>query len=268
MPEREECAAILAGALDQASTSAKEAILDTLKEMGGKTALETVARMAKSQDSQMQDTASRILGEWMSADAGPVLLDLAKDPQSQHRVRALRGYIRLPRQFGLQMSDQQRVEMCGKAWEAAERDAERELVLQVVERYPSIGMLRLAVEATKNEALKEYAAAVAMSVAQKIRGGPKAKELLQQMRRKPVKIEIIKATYGAGDRRKDVTAILKKHVSDFPLIALPSSRYNAAFGGDPAPNVPKTLKVQYQIDGEKGDAEFKENESILLPTPK
>ena len=268
MPQREECAEKLSSALDRASASGKEAILDTLKDMGGEKSLQTMARMAKSEDTQMQDTATRILGEWMSADAGPVLLDLAKDPKSGYRVRALRGYIRLPRQFGLQMSDQQRVDMCRKAWEAAERDAERELVLQVIERYPSVGMLRLAVEASKNEPLKDNATAVAVSVARKIGGGANIEELLQRIQQKPVKIEIIKATYGAGAKQKDVTAILKKHVSDFPLIALPASSYNSAFGGDPVSSVPKTLKVQYRMDGKEGKADFKENAPIMLPVPK
>lgn len=268
MPQREECAEKLSNALDRASASAKQAILDTLKDMGGEKSLRTMARMGKSEDTQMQDMATRILGEWMSADAGPVLLDLAKDPKSGYRVRALRGYIRLPRQFGLQMSDQQRVDMCRKAWEAAERDAEYELVLQVIERYPSVGMLRLAVEASKNEALKDKATAVAVSVAQKIGGGLDTAELLQRIQQKPVKIEIIKATYGAGAKQKNVTAILKKHVSDFPLIALPAGGYNSAFGGDPVSNVPKTLKVQYRMDGKEGEGEFKENAPIMLPVPK
>ena len=268
MPQREECAEKLSSALDKASASAKQEILNTLKDMGGKKSLETMARMAKSEDMRMQDTATRILGEWMSADAGPVLLDLAKDPKSRYRVRALRGYLRLPRQFGLQMADRQRVEMCRNAWEAAERDAERELVLQVIERYPSVGMLRLAVGASEGEALKDNATAVSVSVAQKIGGGANTEELLRRIRQKPVKIELIKATYGAGAKQKDVTAILKKHLSDFCLIVLPAGGYNSAFGGDPAPSVTKTLKVQYRMDGKDGEAEFKENAAIMLPVPK
>ncbi len=268
MPEREECAAKLASALEQASASSKEAILDTLKDMGGETALETMASMAKSDDVQLQDIATRFLGKWMTADAGPVLLEVARDPKSRYRVRAMRGYIRLPSQFGSQMTDQQRVDMCGKAWETAERDAERELVLQVIERNPSIGMLRLAVKASKNGALKDQASAVASSIAQKIGDGGNAQALLRLVQQDPVKIEIIKATYGAGDKQKDVTAILKKHVADFPLIALPSNSYNAAFGGDPAPSVPKKLTIQYRIDGKEGQVELKENATILLPMPK
>jgi len=181
MPQREACAAKLSTALDDAPVAVREAILETLKDMGGPTALEAVGRMAVSKDARSQDTATRLLGEWMSADAGPVLLALAKNTNSSYQVRALRGYIRLPRQFGLQMSDQQRVDMCRKAWDAAARDAERELVLQVVERYPSMGMLRLAVAAAQNETLRPRATAVARAVARKVRDKAEAKELLKKL---------------------------------------------------------------------------------------
>jgi hypothetical protein len=83
-----------------------------------------------------------------------------------------------------------------------------------------------------------------------------------------VKIEIIKAEYGAAAKVKDVTTILRKHVHDFPVIVLPSPSYNATFGGDPAPGVVKQLKVQYRMDGKPGEATFAENASIQLPRPK
>jgi len=236
--------------------------------MGGKTALETVAEAAKSDNAQLQDAATRVLGEWMSVDAGPALLELAKDPDCPFRARALRGYLRLPRQFGSRLSGQQRVDMCRKAWQAAERDAERELVLQVMERYPDAGMLRLAVEAAKHPSLKDEATAVAVSVAQKIGGGADVEKLLKQMQQEPVEIEITKATYGAGDKQKDVTEILQKYVTDFPLIVLSSENYNAAFGGDPAPQVKKELHIRYRMDGRTGEATFPENAAILLPLPK
>ena len=60
----------------------------------------------------------------MTVDAAPVLLDLAKTaPDNKYKIRALRGYIRLVRQFTV--PDAQRVEMCRAALDAAERDAEK-----------------------------------------------------------------------------------------------------------------------------------------------
>ena len=59
--------------------------------------------------------------------------------------------------------------------------------------------------------------------------------------------------------------MLRKYVRGLPLIALPTSSYNAAFGGDPVPGVVKTLRIQYRIDGKTGQAEFRENAPIMLP---
>ncbi|MBN1854980.1 MAG: HEAT repeat domain-containing protein [Pirellulales bacterium] len=263
MPDREACARKLADALERAPKSAQIAILETLTGMGGTKALQTIVEAAKSEDPQIQDTAVRLLGTWMTLEAGPGLLELAKTPNSPYKVRALRGYIRLARQF--LMPDDQRAAMCKNALDAAERDAERELVLQVMERYPSVPMLRLAVESAKNPALRDKATGVAMTVASKIGGGADVQKLFEQVQREPVKVEILKATYGAGDTLKDVTSILQKHARDFPLIVLPSSSYNEAFGGDPIPNVVKQLKVQYRMDGKSGEVVFPENAPILLP---
>ena len=43
---------------------------------------------------------------------------------------------------------------------------------------------------------------------------------------------------------------------------------NSSFGGDPAPNAVKQLKIQYKINGKAGEATFAENALIVLPMPK
>ncbi len=136
------------------------------------------------------------------------------------------------------------------------------------QRYPSIETLKLAVETAKVPSLKNDAAAAALAIAQKIGGSADVQKLLAQVGQDPVKVEILKAEYGAGDKLVDVTAILRKHVRDFPLIVLPASSYNSAFGGDPASGVVKQLKVQYRMNGKAGEASFEENATILLPAPK
>ena len=82
-----------------------------------------------------------------------------------------------------------------------------------------------------------------------------------------VKLEIVKAEYGAGKQQKDVTTVLRKQSGNLPLITLRSTGYNASFGGDPAPGVAKKLRVRYRINGKPGDASFAENALILLPMP-
>jgi hypothetical protein len=166
------------------------------------------------------------------------------------------------------MPDEDRADMCRTALATAKRDDEKKLVIEVLKRYPSIDTLKLAVEAAKTPSLKNDAAAASLAIAQKIGGSGDVQKLLTQIGQDPVKIEIIKAEYGTGAKWKDVTAILRRHVRDFPLIALPSSSYNSALGGDPVPGVVKQLKVQYRMNGKEGEVSFQENGTIMLPMPK
>ncbi len=137
-----------------------------------------------------------------------------------------------------------------------------------MERYPSVDMLRLAVGAAKTPSLKNDAAAISLVIAQKIGGSSvDVQKLLAQVGHDPVKVEIIRAEYGAGTKFKDVTEALRRHVRAFPLIVLPSSSYNASFGGDPLPGIPKQLKIRYRIDGKPAEVSFPENATIMLPIP-
>jgi HEAT repeat protein len=267
MPDREACAAKLAAAMPRASLAAKVAILEVLTAMGGDRALQTVGAAAKASEDELKDAGSRLLGEWMTVDAAPVLLDLAKTAtEEKYEIRAIRGYLRIVRQFDVPLEE--RAAMCRSALQAARRDAEKKLVLEVLQRYPSIDMLRLAVEIAKVPALKNDAAATALAIAQKISGSADVQQLLTQVGQQPVKVEIVKAEYGTDSKAVDVTETLRRNVRDFPLIVLPSSSYNSAFGGDPVPGVVKRLKVQYRMDGRAGEAAFAEDATILLPVPR
>jgi len=267
MPDREATATQLTAAMAKAPLPAKVAILEILGAMGGPKALATVAAAAKDPNPELQDAASRLLGDWMSVDAAPVLMDLAKTPGAKYQIRSLRGYIRLVRQFTV--PDPERVAMCRAALDAATRDDERALVLEVMERYPSLDMLKLAVDAGKTPVLKNDAARVALSIAQKLGGGTvDVQTLLAQIGQDPIQLEIVKAEYGVNGKLKDVTAVVRRSARNLPLIVLPSSSYNTAFGGDPAPGVVKELRIQYKMDGKTGEATFPENATILLPVPK
>jgi HEAT repeat protein len=268
MADREAATAKLIAALSPAAAPVKCRFLEILARVGGAGALKTLGAAVKDADPQIQDTASRLLGEWMDVDAGPVLLDLAKNAaDDKYKTRALRGYIRLVRQFD--MPDDQRAEMCRAALETAQRTAEKKLVLEVIGRYPNAAMLSLALEAARVPELKNEALAVAMIVAEKTGGrSAELQKMLSEMGQGTVEIEIVKAEYGAGTNVKDVTTILRKHVHNFPVIILPSPSYNATFGGDPAPGTVKQLKVQYRMAGKPGEVSLAENATIMLPMPK
>lgn len=268
MPQREECATELAAAMSRAPAATRPALLEVLGAVGGAKALATIGAAVKGSDESLQDTGSRMLGEWMTLDAAPVLLDLAKTaPSDKYQVRALRGYLRLARQFAT--SDELRAEMCQKALEASSRPTEQKLVISALERFPSPAALAVAMNARQIPALKEDATRAALVNIQKL--GDKAgdvRELLSKLGIEPVKVEIIKAEFGAGTKQKDVTDALQQRVGDLPLISLPSPTYSKSFGGDPAPGTVKRLKVEYRINGKAGEASFAEDAIVMLPMPK
>jgi HEAT repeat protein len=267
MPDRDACSAELAAAMEKTSVPTKISLLKILGSVTGKKALQTIATAAKNNDPQLQDAASAILGDWMTIDAAPVLLDLAKTaPEEKFQIRAMRGYIKAARQF--QMSEPERIEMCKLATVTCSRTAEKKLVIEILRRYPNLEMLKMAVQAHKDPELKDDATQAALVIAQKIANqSPEARELLASIDLGKVKLEIIKAEYGAGATQKDVTEVLQKKASDTPLISL-SESYNECFGGDPAPSMPKQLKVQYKMNDKLGEVTLPENSLIILPMPK
>ncbi|NBV46975.1 MAG: PBS lyase [Planctomycetia bacterium] len=268
MPDREGCAAKLAGALAAAPPAMQVKILEILGGVGGTKALETIATAARSDREEMQDAASRLLGEWMTADAAPVLLDLTKSaPGDKYQNRAMRGYIRIARQFDLPL--EQRLEMCRKAWGAARQPAEQKMVLDVLRRYPAPAGLDMAVTAHGAEGLAAEARQAAASIAQKLGELPaESWKRLEGLGLTKRKVEIQKAEYGSGDRKKDVTDTLRKHTGSTVVIVLPDPSFNKVFAGDPAPGAPKQLVIRYLIDGRPGEVTLAEDQAIELVEPK
>jgi HEAT repeat protein len=179
MPDREACAAELSAALANVKGTPQIAMLEILGEMGGPTSLKTLGTYAQHNDMQLKDAASRLLGEWMTIDAAPVLLNLATSgPADRYQVRAMRGYIRIARQFV--MPEETRVTMCTEAMQAAKQDAERKLVIEILERYPSVGTLKLALEARRKASLQADALRAVKSIAEKLKDNTEAQELVKQ----------------------------------------------------------------------------------------
>jgi HEAT repeat protein len=167
MPDRDACAEMLATAVAAASGETKTKILDIVGEVGGTKALATVKAAAMSGEESLADAATRLLGKWMTADAAPVLLDLAAAPIGEkYQTRAIRGYIRIARQFAL--ADAERAEMCTKALAAAKDAADRKSVLEILPRYPSPAMLAVAEQALKLPGLEAEAKAAADAIRAKL----------------------------------------------------------------------------------------------------
>ncbi len=268
MPNRDACSGELGAALARAPASAKASLLETIGAVGGPRALEVIGAAMKDGDPELQDIGSRALGEWMSVDAAPVLLELAKNSKEEKlQARALRGYVRLARQFA--MPSKQRAQMCQTALDAAKHPSEQKLVLAVLERYPSVDTLEVAIAALEKPAMKEDAKQSIAKMAQKLSGkSAEADAMLAKSGIELPRMQIVKAEYGAGTSLKDVTQVLQGLASATLQITLPAPNYNESFGGDPAPGVVKQLKIQYRINGKTGEATFAENAAIELPAPK
>ena len=164
-PDRDACAGRLLECLPPNASQCY--LIELLGSVGGARALKGVSAAAEDANVDLQDAATRVLGEWMSADAAPELLRLAKTPRNdKFRIRALRGYIRIVRQMSL--SAEQKLAMCEAAFGAAQRDEERRLVLAALSRVPSSKALSMVTPHLANPALAEEAAAAALAVGETI----------------------------------------------------------------------------------------------------
>jgi len=167
MPDREACAEKLTTAVVAAAGDTKVKLLDIVGEVGGTKALAAMKAAALSGDESLADAATRLLGKWMTADAAPVLLDLAAAPIGEkYQTRAIRGYIRIARQFAL--GDAERADMCRQALEVAKDAADRKSVLEILPRYPSPATLAVAEQATKLPGMEAEAKAAADAIRAKL----------------------------------------------------------------------------------------------------
>lgn len=77
------------------------------------------------------------------------------------------------------------------------------------------------------------------------------------------KLEIVEASWGAGDRRHDITDIVRSQVRDARLVATVAGAF---FGGapDPAPGAQKTVRIRYRgADGEQ-TLEYADGDFVYL----
>ncbi|MFM7207354.1 MAG: HEAT repeat domain-containing protein [Planctomycetaceae bacterium] len=166
MADRDGCAAVIAAAIGSAGDRAG-VLVETLAEVGGATALAAVAAAAESGDQSLQDAATRVLGKWMTADAAPVLLDLATtDKAGPYRGRAFKGYVRIARQFAL--PEPERAEMCRRALAAAEDAGDRKAVVEILVRYPHDATLTVAREAVSLPDVADEARAAVAAIETKL----------------------------------------------------------------------------------------------------
>ncbi len=204
MTDREATAEKVLQAAGRAPQEKKVALFEVVAAIGGKKALAGVAEAAHSNDEALQDAGTRLLGEWMSADAAPVLREIASTGPAKYRIRAVRAYLRIVRQLDLPID--QRMALCREAVPICQRPEEKKLLLEILRRYPTTEGLALATRYLTEAGLQDEAATTAVAIAEQIvsgqpaavaeamkqllqAGGPdqaiaRAKQLLQQTQKK------------------------------------------------------------------------------------
>ena len=153
-----------------------------LRSGGGEKALAAVRTAAADSDARVKDTALHCLCDWPSADALPLILELAKAPPSKTiKVLALRGLVRLVQQE--ESPDAKKCDTLKEAMGLADRDEERQLVLSALGNVPTPEALELAAACLDAPVLKEEACTAAVAIAEKlVRGhGPAVRAAMERV---------------------------------------------------------------------------------------
>jgi HEAT repeat protein len=141
--EPDACAEALGAMIPSSRGADREFLFEQVRTAGGARAVGLMREFATGADVALQDAATKTLGLWLSADAAPVLLEVAQG-EGRFANRALGGYIRIFRQFELPESE--RVAMAAKALNVASRPNERNAAIDAMTRFPCVGTFELALE--------------------------------------------------------------------------------------------------------------------------
>ncbi len=160
------CAKGLDAAISNSTGEARVYFLDQLAAVGGQEALDSIVRAAKSKDAELQDASTRLLGEWLTPDVAPKLLELSKLLTDERlKTRAIRGYIRVARQ--LDMPQEDRIEICRQTLSLSDRPEELTLVLTVLRQYPSLSGLEVVSRLLETSSANESTCSAGLAIAQK-----------------------------------------------------------------------------------------------------
>lgn len=232
---RDQAAATLAQGSDKvkANKDLRLFLFQMLGTLGGPAAVDAITRAAFSDDAQSQDLATNVMGRWYDPDVAYPLIKLANTPNYKFANRALKGYLRLARQFT--MPNWRRASIVRNSLASpACTDAEKEVAAIIVKQYS----LDLAVlETADQKALWNFC--------------------------------IDSATYGVQDdpsKRIDVTRKMRDLLLQAESLTLVPGRYNETFGQDPAPGTQKKLSVTVRLfdSGETKTLTVGEGQTINL----
>ena len=166
MSDRDASTAKVLDAIARRQAPAKCTLLGVLVTIGGDKALKAVAAAAKDSNAEVRRAGYRALGEWTSADAGPELLSLVKSGDPELKIGALRGYIRVARQFDIPNGP--RMAMFREIMTLAQRDDERRLALDILKQIRTPESLSIAVGYLDQPKLARRGGRVAVTMSEKM----------------------------------------------------------------------------------------------------
>ncbi len=183
--ETQRTAPILAKLNQTNDVDDRSSLLDVLGKIGGEKALITLRESLRDTSPQVQTTAIRALAEWPTDEPLRDLLNIVRTPgNDQHRVLALRGYIRL---IGVNTSRPPReaFKMYRQAMDLARNSTEKKMTLSGLANVNTLGSLQLAASYLRDEALRQEAEVAVIRIAQATCGSypGKTKEILQKLLR-------------------------------------------------------------------------------------
>jgi len=148
----------------------KIVLLRVLSGLGGAEALKAVRQAVGDSNAEVHAAAIRALGTWKTADAAPLLLELAKAAQKAgDRARCLRAYLGIAGRRDLPVSD--RLSMCRKAGRMVQGDNEKRLLLGALGGIDASEAMNAIAPYLNEAAIEKEAALASLGIAERLLKG-------------------------------------------------------------------------------------------------
>ncbi|MEI6810331.1 MAG: HEAT repeat domain-containing protein, partial [bacterium] len=162
----EACVQKLADALSKSGPDTKLALLRVLGVTGGGDALKVVRAAVDDLNKDVHTAAIRVISEWKTGDAAPVLLDLVKRSSAPvDKILSLRGYLGMAVLKDVPAQD--KLAICRESKPMIQRDDEKLLLLGALSNLADAGSLDLVVPYLDDQAVKRDAVSTVMAIAEK-----------------------------------------------------------------------------------------------------
>jgi len=163
----------LIGRLGQAQPAQKCVLLRVLGAVGGEESLQAVRRAVGDNQPEVHIAAIRVLSNWQTLDAAPVLLDLAKQAKNTNdKTLCLRGYLSLASQQN-QPADR-RLAMCRDAADLIQRNDEKKLMLGALGKILSPAALPMITPYLEDPYTRAEAGTAIVTISEKLLKGRNA----------------------------------------------------------------------------------------------